>query len=173
MIRLSPILLAMLLAGQAAAEEWGHFEYDFDADYKPWQEVESRLPAPPGPESLHEFDVGGGRGHRFFLDTKSISAGADGVVRYTVVIRTAGGAENVSFEGMRCETGERKIYAFGHAGGEWSRNKRARWDNIDARNPFSYHKQLFFHYLCTVDGAGEMKTIRRAIERGGLRRGGD
>jgi hypothetical protein len=59
------------------------------------------------------------------------------VVRYTVVVKSPAGAETVSFEGMRCESGERKLYAFGRAdgqgGGEWSRNRYARWDVIKGR----------------------------------------
>ena len=149
------------------------FEYDFDADTKPWREVQAQLPAAPGADALREFAVGGGSGHRYFLDTASLSAAEDRVVRYTLVIRTAGGAENVTYEGMRCDNGERKVYAFGRPGGEWSRNKHARWEPIDARGATSYHKELFFHYFCTVDGPGDLKLIRRAIERGGIRRGGD
>jgi hypothetical protein len=149
------------------------FEYDFDADVKPWQEIQAQLPAMPKAETLREFEVGGGRGHRYYIDPASLAGGEDGVVRYTLVIRTAGGAENINYEGMRCATGERKIYAFGRPDSGWSRNKYARWDLIDARGASSHHKELFFHYFCTVDGAGDLKTMRRALERGGIRRGGD
>lgn len=173
------VFVLLLWAGTAVAggyfetQEWGKFEYDFDADAKPWQEVQAQLPVRPKPESLKEVEVGGGRGHHYLIDQDSLSVDTDGVVRYTLLIRTAGGAENVNFEGMRCATGERKIYAFGRSDGQWSRNKYARWELIDARGAGSYHKELFFHYFCTVDGAGDMKTMRRALERGGIRRGGD
>jgi hypothetical protein len=169
-VSLLPLLIWM---GQAAAAEWGQFEYDFDADKKSWQEIQAQLPAPPKAETLHRFEVSSVNSHRYFLDLASLSGGGDGVVRYTMVIRTSGGAENVSFEGMRCDTGERKTYAFGRPGGEWSRNKYARWDLIDARSATSYHRELFFHYFCTVEGPADMKVIRHAIERGGIRRGGD
>jgi hypothetical protein len=153
--------------------DWSQFDHDFDADTKPWQEIQTQLPVRAKAETLREFVVGGGRGHRYFIDPASLSSGSDGVVRYTVVIRTAGGAENVNYEGLRCANGERKIYAFGRSDGQWSRNKYARWDLIDARGASSYHKELFFHYFCTVDGPGDMKTMQRALERGGIRRGGD
>lgn len=172
MTRLSLCVL-LLWVGQAAAAEWGQFEYDFDADKRPWLEIQTQLPAAPKAETLRPFDVSSLNNHRYFLDTASLSAGDDGVVRYTMVIRTAGGAENITFEGMRCDTGERKTYAFGRPGGEWSRNRYARWETIDARRETSYHRELFFHYFCTVDGPANMKVIRQAIERGGLRRGGD
>lgn len=179
MKRVSLILLS-ILAGHAAAAsapeefaKWGQFEREFEEEQVTWQEIQSQLPAAPKADALHEFEMGGRGGHRYFLDLASLSSGEDGVVRYTVVIRTSGGAENINFEGMRCVNGERKIYAFGRGDGQWSRNKYARWDPIDARGATSYHRELFFHYFCTVDGPGDLKLIRRAIERGGIRRGGD
>lgn len=180
MKRVSVVLLS-LWAGCACAggiiedrfKGGAQFEYDFDANQKPWEELQTQLPAAPKADALHEFQVGGASRHRFFLDPASLSAGGDGVVRYTVVVRTTGGAENVTFEGMRCVDGERKIYAFGRPDGSWSRNKYASWAPIEARSDSSYHKELFFHYFCTVDGAAEMKTIRRALDSGGIRRGGD
>lgn len=174
--------LVLLMMGAGAAQAGGYledrfkgpqFEYDFDANQKPWQEIQTQLPAMPKPDGLYEVEVGGGRGHHYYVDPATISASNDGVVRYTLVIRTAGGAENVKFEGMRCEDGEIKLYAFGHRDGSWSRNKYADWAPIDARSDDSYQKELFFHYFCTVDGPADMKTIRRALDRGGIRRGGD
>lgn len=170
-----PILLFSLLVSGAALAGWGDFEYDFDADKKPWQEVLAQLPAYPKTGQLIAFVVSGATRHKHFVDDASLSAGEDGVVRYTVVVKTEGGAENVSFEGLRCTTGERKLYAFGRpdgqGGGSWSRNRYARWEPIQARLATSYQRELFFHYFCTVDGAGDMKVMRDALRRGGIRRG--
>lgn len=171
MKRLEWMVLASLVAGPVLAND---FSDAFDEAEPAWTEATVTLPAAAKPADLVEFTVGGGRGHRYFLDPASISVGADGVVRYTLVMRTAGGAENINYEGLRCATGERKIYAFAGRDGIWSANKSAAWARIDARGDHSYHKELFFHYLCTVDGAGkELATIRRALASGGLRRGGD
>ena len=122
-----------------------------------------------------EFEVSAATSNRFYIDYNSLSLGKDGVARYTVLIRSPAGAQNVSFEGMRCETGERKLYAFGHSdgksGGEWSRNRYARWEPIPARQASSHQRELFFHYLCTVDTAGDLKKIQYAVKHGGVRRG--
>ncbi len=167
-----PLTLALFVP--AAAAGWGEFEYDFDADQKPWQELEAELPAYPRPERLIPFEVSAASRNRHYLDPDSLSVGEDGVVRYTVVVRTPGGAENVSFEGMRCESGERKLYAFGRpdgkGGGSWSRNRYARWEPIPARQATSYHRELFYHYLCTVEGKGDLAAIRRYLRQGGLYR---
>jgi len=41
-----------------------------------------------------------------YIDSKSLSVGTDGVVRYSVVIVSGSGARNVLFEGLRCATRE-------------------------------------------------------------------
>lgn len=146
------------------------FEHDFDANAKPWEEIQAGLPPPPEPAKLMPLEVSPASPHRHFLDPAAISAGGDGVVRFTIVVRTAGGAENVSYEGMRCDTGERKIYAFGRPDGTWSRNKYARWEPIQVRRQDSYQRELFFHYFCNVEGPADMRVIRRALDRGGIRR---
>ncbi len=162
------------VAWQGAQAEWSmEFEREFDEDSRPWAELQAQLPGAPNSAVLIPFEVSPATRHLHFIDPASLSAGGDGVVRYTVLIRTTGGAENISYEGMRCATGERKIYAFGRPSGEWSRNKYARWEPIQARRPESYHRELFFHYFCTVDGAADLGVIRRALQAGGIRRGGD
>jgi hypothetical protein len=166
--------LPLILCLQTAMAGWGDFEYDFDADKKPWQEIEAKLPAYPQAERLVPIAVSAASRNRHFIDEASLSVGEDGVVRYTVVVRTPGGAENVSFEGMRCDSGERKLYAFGRSdgkgGGEWSRNRHARWEPIAARQATGYHRELFYHYFCTVEGKANLAAIRRYLRQGGLYR---
>lgn len=174
-------LLAVPALADRDATVWGdsynpgNFEYDFDANAKAWKEVQAQLPPYPKAENLVEFTVSAATSNRFYIDFPSIHVGQDGVVRYTVLIKSPAGAETVSFEGMRCETGERKLYAFGHkdgqGGGEWSRNRYAKWELIPARQATSHQRELFFHYLCTVDTAGDLKKIQYAVKTGGVRRG--
>lgn len=166
--------LTLILSLQSAIAGWGEFEYDFDEDKKPWQEVQAQLPAYPRPDRLVPFEVSAASSNRYYIDDASLSVGEDGVVRYTVVVRTPGGAENVSFEGMRCDDGQRKLYAFGRpdgrGGGEWSRNRHARWEPIQTRQAASYHRELFYYYFCTVEGKGNLAAIRRYLRQGGLNR---
>ncbi len=151
-----------------AQPDWGKFELDFDENAKTWREVSMQLPAAPKPDDLIEVKLDSSTRNRLFIDPASLSSGADGVVRYTAIIRTPGGAENVTFEGLRCETGERKLYAFGRAGGEWSRNRFAKWELIQARLAGGYHRELFFHYLCTVGGDRDAPTLLRLLKSGGI-----
>lgn len=167
-------------AGSPESWIWGDsyglgrsFETDFDDNAKAWKEIQAQLPPYPKAENLVPFEVSAATSNKYFIDFPSVSAGADGVVRYSVVIRSPAGAETVSFEGMRCEIGERKLYAFGRpdgkGGGEWSRNRYARWEAIKDRQQTSYQRELFYHYFCTVEGYNDIKAIHRLLRSGGLR----
>jgi hypothetical protein len=165
---LGRVLLLLTLSASLHAAGWGEFERDFDEPGKPWTEVEAKMPAYPKESGLIHFYVSAVSPHRHFVDYPSVTVGEDGVVRYTVVVRTAGGAENVTYEGMRCATGERKLYGFGHANGSWSRNKYARWDVIRARDAMSYQRELFFSYFCAGGmGEPEISRIQRHLKSGG------
>lgn len=167
-------LLALALAASPALAEWSQFDADFDENAKPWQEVQAQLPAYPQAAGLVPFVVSATNPNRHFVDFPSLSVGEDGVVRYSVVIRTQGGAENVSYEGMRCKTGERKIYAFGRGdgkgGGEWARNRYARWERVKDRDANSYHRELYYSYFC-AGGMGEpdLKRVQRHLRSGGYK----
>ncbi len=179
-------LIACLLglAAAAAANDpqksliWGDsyqpskWEWDFDQKAKPWKEIQAAIPAYPRADKLVGFEVSAATRNKFYVDPLSVSVGDDGVVRYTVLIRSPSGAETVSFEGMRCDIGDRKLYAFGHAdgqgGGTWSRNRYAKWEPIKEREQTNYQKVLFYHYFCTVEGQGNLAFIHKILKSGGL-----
>jgi len=161
------ILPALLLCLPLAAHaEWMDFEHEFDQD-KPWVEVAAKLPPYPKTENLIPFNVSSATANQFFIDADSISVGGDKVVRYTVVIKAAGGATNVVYEGMRCESGERRQYAYGHADGTWAKARNAQWEDIKLRSLLSYRKALYEDYFCP-DGIN-VRDAKTAVER--LRRG--
>lgn len=150
--------------------KWDQFEYEFD-DTAKWQELQHQLPPYPKPENFIPITLGARSSNQFFVDYASVSAGVDGVVRYGMVVRSPAGAETVSFEGMRCVTGERKLYAFGHKndkGGDWSRNRYAKWEPIQGRSLNDFRRELFYHYFCTVDGAAKLPKIQYLLKSGGF-----
>ena len=160
---LFPLLLCLPFSALA---EWGQFEFEFDQD-KPWAEVAVQLPAYPKTGNLIPFNVSSAIRNKHFVDAESVSAGEDQVIRYTVVIEAAGGAKNVSFEGLRCESGERRLYAYGHPDGTWSKARNAGWEDIRFRSLLSYHKALYEDHFCpdgirVKDGKEAVKNLRRA-----------
>lgn len=163
-MKMLPVLLLCLPF--AAQAEWVDFDREFEAE-KPWVEVAAQLPPYPRAENLVPFDVSSATRNRFFVDTASISVGEDKVVRYTVVIEAAGGARNVSYEGLRCETGERRLYAYGHPGGTWSKARNAGWEPVKMRSLLSYQKALYEDHFCpggiNVRSAAEaVRNLKRA-----------
>lgn len=155
---------AMLLAGAGPAPaQWRLFDSEFDEDRKPWSEIEAQLPPPPRPENLIAFDAGGATPHRFYIDAPSLSVGEDGIVRYTIVVKTAGGATNVSFEGIRCETREQKHYAVGRSDGKWIRARDPQWRRVEYKDLNRHHGVLYADFFCP-DRHVRLVTAKQILE---------
>ena len=139
-----------------------------DADGAPavWQETAVKLPAVPAKENLLSFNPNASGTMKFVIDAKSLTVEKDEVVRYTLVITSAAGASNVSYEGIRCKTMEKKAYAFGQADNSWSLAKRDAWDAIADGRVNRQHITLAQDFFC--DGsrvAGKAENIIERIRR--------
>lgn len=133
-------------------------ESDFDDKQKNWSEITALFPAAPKAENLLPFIVSPAATQIFALDAKSLSIGIDGVIRYTLVTTSRAGAENISYEGIRCQSLEQKIYAFGHKDGTWSRSRRDQWTPINDRTINRQQAALaldFFCYGSQINGNAE------------------
>lgn len=159
---LAAAAFAVLVCVEAQAQ-WRQWDSDFDEDAKPWQEIEAKIPAYPKPENLVPFDSGKVSPHGFYIDAPSLSIGEDGVVRYTLVIRAAGGATNVTFEGIRCDTRQQKYYATGRANGNWARARNPQWRPIGNYETTRHHSVLHAEFLCS--GRLPVRTAREILQR--------
>ncbi|MFN7085903.1 MAG: CNP1-like family protein [Burkholderiales bacterium] len=142
------LLAAVLALPPSALAQWSGWDYEFDQEKKPWSEIEVRIPPYPQPQNLVEFEAGAASPHRFYVDPGSISVGGDGVVRYILVIKTAGGASNVTFEGMRCATRQQKYYATGRSDGSWARARNPAWNHIEHKEINRHHIVLYADFFC-------------------------
>lgn len=132
-----------------------------------WKESQVQLPALPQPENLLPIYVSAATQNEFFVDGATLTVTADGVVRYVLVIRSSGGATSISYEGIRCETRERRLYASGRPDGSWSKSRNEEWKRIRDAAANRHHAALFEDYFCP-EGA----IVRNAEEaRDALRRG--
>lgn len=139
-----------LLAGAAAASaQSSRFEEEFDDTEKPWQEIAIQLPAAPKEENLARFYVSPTATQTFLIDTQSLTVGSDGVIRYILVAVSDSGAKNISYEGIRCASYERKLYAFGQPDGTWSRSRRDQWERINSHASNRQHAALAKDYFCS------------------------
>jgi hypothetical protein len=149
--------LLLLAVGEVAARR-PLYEEPHDAplnniEEKVWEEETTDLPDYPRDENLLEFQVDQpGSKFRYFIDTESISVGAnDGVVRYTLVIRSLSGSENVMFEAMHCTERQYKTFAYGTSKREFRPLRRPKWRSIRETRNARYRRDLWEFYLCDFE----------------------
>ena len=135
-------VLFLALAGASACASTD------DADEKPWEEGATSLPTFPQDADLLPFYVSAATTNRFFIDGKSLSPGNDGIVRYALVIKTGGGATNVTFEGIRCAAREYKLYATGRYDGSWGPLLAGPWRPIEYKDRNRYRWVLLGDFFC-------------------------
>ena len=113
------LALALLLAASTVHAQLAPLDPD-------WREVE----APPAPafslDGLIPLDTPRST-LRFGVAPASVTLGADGIVRYVVVATGPSGAVNALYEGIRCNSGEYKVYARHNPGSGWVIAKDPQW----------------------------------------------
>ena len=170
-----PALALALWAGLIAAQPKS--DWEIEVERRGWKEGEYKLPALPRPEDLIEFFVSAASNFRFFVDPQSLSVGKDGVVRYTLLARSPSGAENITYEGIRCAAGSVRVYAYGRPGGSWA-ERDSDWRPIEPKSLQRWHNALWREYFCPMkvpifDPAEGIDALRRGghPNAAGLERG--
>ena len=117
-----------------------HAQYA-NADMADWKE--DTVPPPPAfsLSGLIDIEMPRGSSVKMGVDPKTIALNHDtGIVRYVVVARGPS-AVNATYEGIRCATGEFRIYARKVQDGEWTPSTETEWksmmgqSNIMVRHP--------------------------------------
>lgn len=135
------------------------------------EKIEMEVPPPafPKPENLVRF-LSDGTINRVFLDRSSIKLGSDGVLLYTLVVRGSGGGENVTFEGMRCGSAERRVYAYGRRDGTWAPARNINWIRIVDSTVNRYHFELYRDVFCDVSATEPVSVILQNLKSSGRQR---
>lgn len=153
----------------SAGAVWGQTRSD-DPEEKPWIEQDLRLPSFPKPENLVRVPLESMKSFEVAVDATSIDIGQDGVIRYVMVARSRSGGENISFEGIRCETRERRSYAIGKADRTWGMVRASVWTGY-AANLRSHHNELAREYFCPrLARVSSVSEALNNIRRGGFER---
>lgn len=155
-------LISALLSATASAQLLGRI-----FDEEEWTEQQARLPAFPKPENLVPVPIDVVKAFEFRIDASSIDIGQDGVIRYTLVARSSSGSENISFEGIRCDTSERKLYAFGRANKTWAQARTVGWMKYVGVGR-SYQSELAAKFFCP--DAVNVRNVAEALEN--MKKGG-
>lgn len=131
---------------------------EYNARYEEGEPVQEQmdvaLPLFPKQENLLEFYVSAATTNRYFIDASTLAPGTDNIVRYVLVVKTSGGATNVSFEGINCRERSWKHYATGRSDGTWVKSPalRAEWRPIENKPVNRHHAALSRELFC-LDGA--------------------
>ena len=149
------VATGVLLAGCSSAskptnKDDAAFTYLFDRKSNWTENKVDTLPPLPQQTDLLAFDVSGNTPLTFAVDSKSLSVGDDGVVRFTVVAKSPSGASNVNYEGIRCDTYEWRQYAGLNADHDgWDTGVATPFARIENGTLNAYQASLYQDYFCT------------------------
>ncbi|KQP43089.1 CNP1-like family protein [Pseudorhodoferax sp. Leaf274] len=108
--------------------------------------VENDVPAPPAFDlgKLVDVTVDAQGGLRYGIDPSTLQIGKDGVVRYVMVARSSSGAMTAMYEGVRCSTGEYKLYARYNVD-KWTAvgtpEWKSLWESTRIKHPLAFARQ--------------------------------
>ena len=128
-------------------------EFDYDSSHdKVWKEGATKLPTLPSDDSLLAVDMDGlPQGLKLYLDADELTlSDADRVLRFWVVIKSPAGAYNATYEGVRCDTSEFKIYAYGrrHSKPNVRPVPKPIWRDIGSLPGDHFRRELAEDILC-------------------------
>ena len=140
--------------------------------YKPapgseWKEQDLVIPSYPQEDDLVQIDIDRhDYPYTLFVDTRSLSVGKDDIIRYTAILRSKAGVDNISFEGILCIRHQYKRYAYG-TGGQFYPVPNADWRRIQKRRQDTYRNVLADDYFCPLPTGNPVpQLINRLKGRG-------
>jgi CNP1-like family protein len=140
------LLLVVLLEGCGASQPVSDWERRNAERLAAAERAPLKLPAYPQRGDLVEFYVSPDSELKYYIDPASLRVEGGREVRYVMVARSPEGAENVSFESIRCPD-EYRLHATGRPNGTWAGQESA-WRPIPRgidRNP---QYALARNYFC-------------------------
>lgn len=113
-----------------------------------WKEVD--VPAPPAfrVDRLVPLEMPRHISLKVGFDADTLRITSDGIVRYVMVATAASGSTYASYEGIRCLTGEVKIYARHGATGQWIPVRDPQWKPLNDNQPSPHAMALARQGAC-------------------------
>lgn len=133
-----------------------HAQFRLIESDEPWKETSAINPPPLSSKTLIPLESPPGSELRFGIDPDSISIADEQVVRYTIVMQGPA-ARSVVYEGLRCSTGEKRVYARQNGSdSEWLMSEET-WQPARAR----YATELMRNGICL--GTGTNRSVRDIV----------
>lgn len=155
----------LLFAGQATAQL-----RDADPDWR-----ESEVPAPPDFDAARviQLDMPRHMSVRLGVDPNTLRITSDGIVRYVMVAQSPSGTVNATYEGIRCQTAEVKVYARYTSSKVWNMTVKPEWkplrDNQPSPHALAFARQGACDGRSTAMGTTQaivdkLRTVERATQ---------
>ena len=170
-----PRLLVLALAGASFCAG-----AQLAPDNPDWKEFDAPPPPALRTQGLIPVEVPGSASSlRFGVDPDSVSVGPDSVVRYVVVAVGSSGVTNGIYEGIRCSTGEVKVYARHTPDSGWVPAKGSDWKDLYSVPNARYSLAVARNGAClgrapngpAVQIVRDLRApVDRRFERGGVNR---
>ena len=143
----------LLAAGQATAQL-----RDADPDWR-----ESEVPAPPDFDASRVIllDMPRHMSVKLGVDPGSLRITSDGIVRYVMVAQSPSGTVNATYEGIRCQTAEVKVYARYTSSKVWNMVSNPEWKSLRDNQPSPH--ALAFARQGACDGRSTVMNTTQAI----------
>lgn len=165
-INIFSLLILLFLSAQVWADVWDTLKEDEfrenDVEDYVWKEDGSTVPDYPKESDLVEVSGSPAyKNYQYLIDVETLQVGADGVIRYSVIIRSPSGADNSFYEGIRCTSGEMKTYAYGITDMDDKKKfiskSDPRWRLASSSSVTGYGPIFIANYLCGFNG----KNLKR------------
>lgn len=159
-----------LAAVSLAALAWPAWAQQASGDRPGWQEDTPPPPPAYATQGLIELEMPRGTSVRMGIDPKTLSINhRTGVVRYVAVARGPS-ALNATYEGIRCATGEYRVYARQVQGGEWTAASDSAWKPMRGQSHIMVQHPYKLARDGVCQGTGTRQTVGeivRALRSGG------
>ena len=139
----------------------------YEDDAKP--DVSVPLPAFPKKENLVRFPTSW-TSNEIYIDTASLVFGDDETISYTLLVLGSGGAQNYTFESIRCTSGERRVLAYGKRDSTWSPARRTDWQKIQDSGINRYYFEFYRDVFCSGKTLERKNVMINNLRRGGQER---
>ena len=156
------VFLAALVAAEARA---GGYDGGVDGQDGPQPAVVVAPKVAPAESDLMEFSGGPLTQNRFFVAGHTVTVEADGEVRYVLVVKTQGGATNITYEGMSCDRRQYRTYYLGRPDGTWVKAKAEEWGVIEPKSLNQHRQTLYREVFCPLGPVSGPEEARRALLR--------
>ena len=154
------ITIAMLcMAWPVAAQQYA------DLDRPEWKE--DAVPPPPAYSlrGLIDVEMPAASSVKMGLDPDTISINQEtGIVRYVVIARGPS-AVNAMYEGIRCSTGEYRVYSRKTQDTEWTPSTSSGWKTMRGQVTYPHPYRLARDGICIGTGTNQTKdAMVRALK---------